>query len=153
MGGAPRREGVGGDDEQGRAQARLELRKKSLAATERDEGKRRAKGSAPRNRGKNVTLVSSISAGGVSPSVSIEGPSDGEAFGLYLRRFLCPALRRGQIVVADDLSAHKGGEARRIVEEAGCELWFLPPLLAGPQPHQGGVLEGEGSTDSMFHSG
>jgi len=57
----------------------------------------RARGKAPRNWGKNVTLISSISAGGVGPSMSIEGSSDRESFGLYLREVLCPALERGQI--------------------------------------------------------
>ena len=86
----------------------------------------RARGSAPRNWGENVTLVLAISVEGIGPSVSIQGSLDGEAFGLYVRRFLRPALRCGQIVVADNLSAHKGREARRLIEEAGCELWFLP---------------------------
>lgn len=45
----------------------------------------RARGSAPRNWGKNVTLISSISLGGVGPSMSIEGSSDTKSFGLYLR--------------------------------------------------------------------
>ncbi len=71
--------------------------------------------------------VSSCPLEGIGPSVSIEGSLDGEAFGLYVRRFFCPALRCGQIVMADNLSAHKGHEARRLIEEAGCELWFLLP--------------------------
>ena len=48
----------------------------------------RARGKAPRNWGKNVTLNSSISLVGTGPSLSIEGPADGEAFGLYLRELL-----------------------------------------------------------------
>ncbi len=55
---------------------------------------RRARGKAPRNWGKNVTLISSISAGGIGPSMSIEGSSDKESFSLYLRELLCPALER-----------------------------------------------------------
>ena len=68
----------------------------------------RARGKAPRNWGKNVTLIASISVEGIGPSLSIEGPSDGESFGLYLRELLCPALERGQIVVMDNLSVHRG---------------------------------------------
>lgn len=69
----------------------------------------RARGSAPRNWGKNVTLISSITlAGGIGPSLSMEGSSDGESFGLFLREVLCPALERGQIVMMDNLSVHRG---------------------------------------------
>ena len=95
----------------------------------------RARGSASRNWGENVTLVSAISVEGIGPCVSIEGSLNGEAFGLYVRCFLLrPALRCGQIVVADNLSAHKGREARRLIEGAGCELWFLPPYSPDLNP-------------------
>ncbi len=56
----------------------------------------RVRGKAPRNWAKNVTLISSISLGGIGPSMSIEGSSDKESFGLYLREVLCPALSAGQ---------------------------------------------------------
>ncbi len=87
----------------------------------------RAYGKAPRNRGKNVTLISSISSEGIGPSLSIEGSSDGESFSLYLRELLCPALRPGQIVVMDNLSVHKGAWVRELVEARGAEVLLLPP--------------------------
>lgn len=87
----------------------------------------RAGGSVPRNWGKNVTLICSISLeGGIGPSLSIEGPSDTESFGLYLRELLCPALRPGQIVVMDNLSVHKGAWVRELVEGKGAEVVLLP---------------------------
>jgi hypothetical protein len=46
----------------------------------------------------NVTLISSITLGGMGASLSIEGSADRESFSLYLEEVLCPALRRGQIV-------------------------------------------------------
>jgi transposase len=89
---------------------------------------RRVRDSAPRNWGKNVTLMCSISLeGGIGPSLSIEGSSDTESFGLYLREFLCPALRPGQIVVMDNLSVHKGAWVRELVEGKGAEVLLLPP--------------------------
>jgi hypothetical protein len=87
---------------------------------------RRAYGKAPRNWGKNVTLISSITAKGMGPSLSIEVESDKESFGLYLEHILCPALRRGQIVVMDNLSVHKSRFVREMIEERGCQLWLLP---------------------------
>lgn len=94
----------------------------------------RARGSAPRNWGKNVTLISSISVVGIGPSMSIEGSSDTESFGLYLRELLCPALSPGQIVVMDNLSVHKGAWVRELVEERGAEVWYLPPYSPDLNP-------------------
>jgi transposase len=88
----------------------------------------RARGSAPRNWGKNVTLISSITLGeGIGPSLSMEGSSDGESFGLFLREVLCPTLKRGQIVVMDNLSVHRGAWVRELIEEKGAEVLLLPP--------------------------
>jgi transposase len=86
----------------------------------------RASGKAPRNWGPNVTLISSITLGGMGASLSIEGSADRESFSLYLEEVLCPALRRGQIVVMDNLSVHKSRYVRELIEQRGCELWFLP---------------------------
>ena len=86
----------------------------------------RAHGKAPRNWGKNVTLISSITVEGMGPSVSIEGSSDTESFGLYMRDVLAPQLKRGQIVIMDNLSVHRSGWVRELIEERGCELWLLP---------------------------
>ncbi len=73
-----------------------------------------------------VTLISSITLGGMGASLSIEGSADRESFSLYLEEVLCPALRRGQIVVMDNLSVHKSRYVRELIERRGCELWFLP---------------------------
>jgi hypothetical protein len=56
----------------------------------------RAFGKAPRNWGKNITLISSITTKGMGPSMSIQGSSDTESFGLYARNVLAPRLRAGQ---------------------------------------------------------
>ena len=87
---------------------------------------KRAHGKAPRNWGKNVTLISSITSEGMGPSMSIEGPSDTESFGLYMRNVLAPRLERGQIVLMDNLSVHKSRWVRELIEEKGCRLWLLP---------------------------
>lgn len=142
----------------------MELQKKTLAATERDEEARsafrerlrgvdpkrlifvdesstnialtpryarapkgeRAHGKAPRNWGKNVTLISSVTLSGMGPSMSIQGSSDTESFGLYMRNVLATHLRPGQIVLMDNLSVHKGKWVRDLIEEKGCQLWLLP---------------------------
>ncbi len=58
--------------------------------------------------------------------MSIEGPSDGESFSLYLEDVLRAKLSPGRIVVMDNLSVHKSKYVRELIEESGCELWFLP---------------------------
>lgn len=47
-------------------------------------------------------------------------------FGIYLKDVLCPALARGQIVVMDNVSVHKSKRVRELIEQRGCQLWFLP---------------------------
>jgi transposase len=89
----------------------------------------RARGKAPRNWGKNVTLISSITLeGGMGASMSIEGSSDGESFGLYMRgRSLPRALRpRADSAHGQPLRAHTSGWVRELIEEKGCLLWLLP---------------------------
>jgi hypothetical protein len=54
----------------------------------------RAYGKAPRNWGKNVTLISSVTLSGMGPSMSIEGSSDTDSFGIYMREVLAPILKR-----------------------------------------------------------
>jgi transposase len=88
---------------------------------------RGAFGSAPRNWGKNVTLLASITPEGLGPCLAIEGPTTREVFEAYLERVLAPTLKPGRVVVVDNLSAHKGGRVKEIVEGRGCELLYLPP--------------------------
>ena len=88
---------------------------------------KRAFGSVPRNWGKNVTLLASITPEGLGPCLAVEGPTTREVFEAYLERVLAPTLRPGRVVVVDNLSAHKGGRVKEIVEGRGCELLYLPP--------------------------
>ena len=94
----------------------------------------RAFGKAPRNWAKNITLISSITTKGMGPSMSIQGSSDTESFGLYVRNVLAPRLRSGQIVLMDNLSVHKAGWVRDLIEQKGCQLWLLPSYSADLNP-------------------
>ena len=86
----------------------------------------RAYGCVPRNRGKNTTLLASLSLTGVGASMIIEGSVNGQVFESYVEQILAPCLVAGQIVVLDNLIAHKGARVRQLIEERGCELFFLP---------------------------
>lgn len=86
----------------------------------------RAFGKAPRNRGKNTTLLASMGPGGMGPCLAVEGGTTKAVFEAYVERILAPSLSPGQVVVLDNLSAHKGDRARELVEERGAKLLFLP---------------------------
>ena len=87
----------------------------------------RAVGAAPRNRGPNVTLLAALTPTGLGPGVVFEGAADRRACEAFVEQFLVPSLRRGQVVVLDNLSAHKGERVRQLIEGKGCRLRFLPP--------------------------
>jgi transposase len=90
-------------------------------------GKRASYGKVPRNRGKNQTLIASItSEGGMGAAVSIEGATDAEVFEAYVEQFLAPTLEAGRVVVLDGLGAHRTARVRELVERRGAELLFLP---------------------------
>jgi hypothetical protein len=89
----------------------------------------RAHQRVPRNWGKNITLISSISKErGMGASLVVEGSTNGTVFETYLEEALLPTLKRGQVVVVmDNLSSHKGERVRELIEAKGCELVYLPP--------------------------
>jgi transposase len=74
-------------------------------------------------------LVSSINKKwGMGASLVVEGSTNGTVFQTYLQDVLLPTLKRGQeVVVMDNLSAHKGERVRELIEAKGCELIYLPP--------------------------
>jgi transposase len=80
----------------------------------------------PRNWGKNTTLLASLNARGMGPSMAVVGATTSRVFETYLERVLAPALRPGQIVVMDNLGAHRPKRVRELIEERGCELLYLP---------------------------
>jgi len=87
----------------------------------------RARCEVPRNYGPNVTLLASMRCEGMGPCLAVEGSTTREVFETYLEKVLAPALRPGEeVVVMDNLSSHKGGRVRDLIEGAGCELIYLP---------------------------
>jgi transposase len=81
----------------------------------------------PRNRGKNTTLLASMTLlGGMGETMAVEGSTDKEVFEAYVERVLAPTLEAGQVVIMDNLPAHKPAGVRELIEERGCELIYLP---------------------------
>jgi transposase len=88
----------------------------------------------PRNRGANTTVLSSMSVEGMGPSLTVEGTTTSVVFEAYVEQVLAPELRKGQVVVMDNLTAHKGERVKELIEEQGCELIYLPPYSPDLNP-------------------
>ena len=102
----------------------------------------RARWSVPRNRGPNTTLLVSMSVEGMRACPAMLGATTAAVFEAYVEKVLVPSLRRGQIVVMDNLSAHKGGRGRGAHRRAGLQAALPAALLTtGLQPHRGGFQQ------------
>ena len=97
----------------------------------------RAYGKAPRNWDKNITLIASLSAEGIGAAMSVEGATDGAAFQTYVKHFLVPTLKTGQIVVLDNLQVHKSLKVRELIEGPGASVLFLPSYSPDFSPIEG----------------
>jgi transposase len=82
--------------------------------------------SVPRGRGKNTTVLSSMMLSGMGPSMAVEGATTARVFETYVEKVLAPSLEEGQVVVMDNLSAHRPKRIREMIEQRGCELLYLP---------------------------
>jgi transposase len=82
--------------------------------------------SLPRRRGKTTTLLSSMTLSGMGPSLAVAGATTARVFEAYVEKVLAPGLRAGQVVVMDNLGAHRPERVRELVEGRGCELLYLP---------------------------
>lgn len=90
----------------------------------------------PHGHWKTTTLLSAIRRDRVlrDATVMIDGPIDGQSFLAYVEQYLVPSLRRGDVVVMDNLASHKVVGVREAIESAGCDLWYLPPYSPDLNP-------------------
>jgi transposase len=94
----------------------------------------RVVGSAPQNYGENVTMLSALSASGLSALMTVDGATDSQVFAAFVREVLAPTLSAGDIVVLDNLGAHRCAAAREAVEARGARIVFLPPYSPDLNP-------------------
>jgi transposase len=87
----------------------------------------RAIGSVPQNYGSNLTLIGALSLDGLQAPMTVDGATDGEVFRAYVEQVLCPTLDAGDVVVMDNLSAHKVSGIREAIEATGATVMYLPP--------------------------
>jgi transposase len=94
----------------------------------------RAHGSVPRNAGTFTTMIGALDVTGVRAKMTAEGATDAEVFETYLERVLLRKLQPGDIVVRDNVGAHKTAEVRRLIEAAGARVLYLPPYSPDLNP-------------------
>lgn len=73
------------------------------------------------------TVVAALRSTELTATAVFDGPIDSVTFRAYVEQVLVPTLRRGDVVVLDNLAVHKQPEVRVAIEEAGAHLRFLPP--------------------------
>ena len=88
---------------------------------------KRCRASVPHGHWKTTTLVAGLRLDGMTAPMVIDGAMNGAAFTAYAEILLAPTLRPGDVVVMDNLPAHKVKGARDAIESAGAIVLFLPP--------------------------
>jgi transposase len=87
----------------------------------------RVREAMPAGHWSTLTLLGAMSTEGLLATMTVESSTDGDVFLAYLEQVLCPRLQPGQIVVMDNLAAHKVPGVRELIEATGSQLWYLPP--------------------------
>lgn len=81
----------------------------------------------PHGRWKVTTILGALGTAGMQAGMTIETSTDADIFQVFVEQVLGPTLRAGQVVVMDNLSAHKQERVRELIEARGCQLQYLPP--------------------------
>jgi transposase len=88
----------------------------------------------PHGHWRTTTFVAGLRQSGIVAPLVLDGPMTGTAFRAYVEQFLAPALRPGDVVVLDNLAAHKIDGVRQAIAAAGASLLYLPPYSPDLNP-------------------
>lgn len=86
----------------------------------------RCRAAVPHDHWNTTTLVGGLSISGICAPMLLDGPMDGEAFLAWSGQMLAPTLRQGDVVIMDNLLAHKVAGVRETIEATGAPLLYLP---------------------------
>ena len=89
---------------------------------------------APGGRWQTSTFLAALRVTGLTAPGVFDGAIDGESFRAYIDQILVPTLHPGDIVIADNLGAHKVAGVQRALQAAGATLWYLPPYSPDLNP-------------------
>ena len=81
----------------------------------------------PRNYGEQTSLISSLSLSGIGATMSITGAVDTLVFDAYVEQVLRPTIRAGDVIVLDNLAAHRASRIERVAAECGATVIWLSP--------------------------
>jgi transposase len=88
----------------------------------------------PQGHWKTTTFIAGLKQSGIVAPLVLDGPMTGSAFRAYVEQFLAPALEPGDVVVLDNLAAHKVAGVRQAVAAAGAAILYLPPYSPDLNP-------------------
>jgi transposase len=88
----------------------------------------------PQGHWKTTTFIAGLKQSGIVAPLVFGGPMTGPAFRAYVEQFLAPALEPGDVVVLDNLAAHKVDGVRQAIAAAGASLLYLPPYSPDLNP-------------------
>ena len=94
----------------------------------------RATDDTPSGHWGTTTMISSIRLDGSTACMVVDGATTKDIFKAYVEQILLPTLHAGDVIVLDNLSAHKNKEIRDLTEAVGVQLWFLPPYSPDLNP-------------------
>ena len=101
----------------------------------------RCRAAIPHGHWRTTTLVAGLSTDGIVAPMVMDGAMDGEMFSAYVKTLLAPRLMPGDIVIMDNLPAHKVAGAREAIEAAGATLLFLPPYSPDFNPIEKAIAQ------------
>lgn len=87
----------------------------------------RCRASVPHGHWKTTTFTAGLRLNGMTAAMLLDGPMTGPAFLAYVEQVLAPTLEPGDIVIMDNLPAHKIAGVRNVIENAGARVLYLPP--------------------------
>jgi transposase len=94
----------------------------------------RAHDSAPRNYGAHTSVIGAMGLRGLVAALTVEGAVDTEVFNAYAEQVLGPRLRAGDVVVLDNLTAHRASRIEEVAEARGAQVLWLPPYSPDYSP-------------------
>jgi transposase len=94
----------------------------------------RAVGAVPQNYGENLTVLAALDARGIRTALVVPGAVDGTVFLAFVEEVLGPHLRRGDLVVLDNLGAHKVPGVAEAIRRRGAQVYYLPPYSPDYNP-------------------
>jgi transposase len=87
----------------------------------------RCRASVPHGHWKTTTFTAGLRLDALTAPLVLDGPMDGECFLAYVEQMLAPSLTAGDVVVMDNLPAHRVNGVKAAIERAGARLLYLPP--------------------------